>query len=865
MQTQSFNTENIHCTNCEGRVKKLLMELNGIKQVDVNVLRKTMRVEFDEQVINTAQIISAMEQAGYGAKAIQTFENMPQAPIIKTQTQSFNTENIHCTNCEGRVKKLLMELNGIKQVDVNVLRKTMRVEFDEQVINVAQIISAMELAGYGAKAIGAENAVPLIPTMQSINQIIDNNKILSKPKTKLEPIEQSIKSDNDEDSHKMPASLKISLFLAALLMYVAMGDMLSLPLPSVLSSNLTLLALLQLVLCAPILYVNKSIFISGFRAARDGSPNMDTLVGLGSGAAALFGLYGLMRMFLSQDVIVIMHWGHNLYFDSAGMILALIGLGKHFESRARGRASQAIDKLTRLVPSTATCLRNGQEIQVQSHEVVQGDILIVQAGESIAADGVIIQGSAFIDESAITGESLPVEKQVGQSVIGATVSTSGYFQMRVTGVGEQTTLARIIRLVDDALSTKAPIARLADKISAIFVPIIIVIAIISFVVWILSGYGLEFAMSTAISVLVISCPCALGLATPTAIMVGTGMGAERGILFKSAAAIERAQSADTVVLDKTGTITHGKPTVTDIITTDAADEEELLRLAASLERLSEHPLGKAIVEDAKQKKLSLIPQESFTEFKQLPGLGLSAMQGDDLYVVGNARLIAYDDIDNPLEAEENELSLQGKTVLYFAKNKVVLGLIAVADSIKSSSFAAVQELQSLGLNVLMLTGDNEVTAKAVQDKLGIKEIMAQVLPAEKESKIRELQSNGHIVMMVGDGINDAPALARADIGIAIGAGTDIAIQSADMVLMRSDVAQVASAYKLSKAVMRTIIQNLFWAFAYNIVLIPVAAGLLYMPWKISLNPMLAAASMSLSSLTVVGNALRLRTKQGRLV
>ncbi len=652
-------------------------------------------------------------------------------------------------------------------------------------------------------------------------------------------------------------------------MYVAMGDMLSLPLPSVLSNNLTLLAFVQLMLCAPILYVNRRIFSSGLGAALDRSPNMDTLVGLGSGAAALFGVYALLRMVFSQEALVILHWGHNLYFDSAGMILALIGLGKHFESRARGRASEAIDKLTKLVPKMATCIRNGLEVQIPTHEVVQGDILIVQSGQSIAADGVIIQGSAFIDESAITGESLPVEKQVGQDVIGATVSTSGYFQMRVTGVGEQTTLARIIRLVDDALSTKAPIARLADKISAIFVPVIIGIALISFIVWLLSGYGLEFAMSTAISVLVISCPCALGLATPTAIMVGTGMGAERGILFKSAAAIERAQSADIVVLDKTGTITYGKPKVTDIISSSTVEgstsnEDEILRLAASLERLSEHPLGKAIVEEAEQQKLTLISPEQFTDFEQISGLGLKAKQGDDYFIVGNARLLAYEDIDNPLEDKENSLSEQGKTVLYFAKNNTLLGLIAVADSIKPNSAKAVQELQDLGLDVLMLTGDNDTTAKAVQEQLGIKEIMAQVLPEEKEGKIRDLQSNGHIVMMVGDGINDAPALARADVGIAIGAGTDIAIQSADMVLMRSDVQQVVSAYKLSKAVMRTIVQNLFWAFAYNVILIPVAAGLLYMPWKISLNPMLAAASMSLSSLTVVGNALRLRTKQGRL-
>ncbi len=880
MQVQSFNTDNIHCTNCEGRVKKLLLALDGIKQVDVNVLRKTMRVEFDASIVSSEQIISTMVDAGYGASLANsagggTGDNVgtiiPSMPKSTMQTQSFNTENIHCTNCEGRVKKLLLALDGVEQVDVNILRKTMRVEFDANLINPGQIIFAMQHAGYGANTEqgdmeGSKGASKdlFIPTMQYVNQKAKAvpTHSPSSISSKHNDVQASEKKNHaHEDKYPLPLNLKVSLVLAALLMYVAMGDMLSLPLPSVLTSNLVLLAFVQLILCAPILYVNRKIFSSGLGAALDRSPNMDTLVGLGSGAAALFGLYALIRMLFTQDVMVILHWGHNLYFDSAGMILALIGLGKHFESRARGRASQAIDKLTRLVPNIATCIRDGVEVQIPTHEVIQGDILIVQAGQSIAADGVIVQGYGFIDESAITGESLPVEKQVGQNVIGATVSTSGYFQMRVTGVGEQTTLARIIRLVDDALSTKAPIARLADKISAIFVPIIIIVAMLSFIVWIVSGYGLEFAMSTAISVLVISCPCALGLATPTAIMVGTGIGAERGILFKSAAAIERAQSADTVVLDKTGTITFGKPKVTDIVSLNSTQEEELLRLAASLERLSEHPLGKAIVEEAEQKSITLISPEQFTEFKQIPGLGLSAKQGDDYFVVGNARLLAYEEIVNHLEDKENSLSKQGKTVLYFAKNNSLLGLIAVADSIKPNSAKAVQELQNLGLDVLMLTGDNVITAQAVQEELGIKEIMAQVLPEEKESKVRELQNNGHIVMMVGDGINDAPALARADVGIAIGAGTDIAIQSADMVLMRSDVEQVVSAYKLSKAVMRTIMQNLFWAFAYNIILIPVAAGLLYMPWKISLNPMLAAASMSLSSLTVVGNALRLRSKK----
>ncbi len=871
MQIQDFATENIHCTNCEGRVKKLLHAIEGISNAQVNVLRKTMRVEFDEQQISVPMIVAAMEQAGYQASPIQGSNAVTLIPTMQEVTSSkissalhgvakspkkktdkhvqvFNTENIHCTNCEGRVKNILNAIEGIKQVDVNVLRKTMRVEFDPEQINIAKIITAMEEAGYKAS--------PVDDVAQSNVQIPTMQEITGKPK-------ENTPTNTQKKTDPIPTNLTISLIFASLLMYVAMGEMLALPLPTMLKGpqNIALLALLQLLLCAPILYANRHIFRSGLAAAMDKSPNMDTLVGLGSAAAAIFGIYALMRITLSQDAAIIEHWGNNLYFDSAGMILALIGLGKHFESKARRRASKAIDELTNLTPTTAICLRNGQEITIPTRDVVKGDILIVHAGQSIAADGIITQGTAFIDESIITGESLPVEKSIGQKVIGASISTSGYFQMQVTGVGEQTTLARIIRLVDEALSTKAPIARLADRISAIFVPIIISIALLSFASWLLLGYGLEFAMSAAISVLVISCPCALGLATPTAIMVGTGMGAERGILFKSAAAIELIHTANTVVLDKTGTLTHGKPKVTDIIPVQAGHEQELLQIAASIEQFSEHPLGQAIVKEAEARDVKLTPAEEFKNFKQLPGLGLTLNLGDTSYMAGNVRLLAYENIENTLNAHENSLNKQGKTELYFTKDNVLLGIIAVADSIKANSAKAVQELQELGLNVLMLTGDNQSTAEAIQAQVGIKEIMAQVLPAEKEGKIRSLQEQSQRVIMVGDGINDAPALARADIGIAIGTGTDIAMQSADVVLMTGDVAQVASAYKLSQAVMRTIRQNLFWAFAYNIVLIPVAAGLLYIPFSISLNPMFAAASMSLSSLTVVGNALRLKTQQ----
>ncbi len=799
--------------------------------------------------------------------------------------QFFTTEGIHCSACEGRVTKLLMPLEGVDSVQVNVLRKNMYVTYDENSISLENIIAILAKNGYTAKPDREESA------SKEMGQDLQELSF-AKPKNLIPPMTQEAAKPSCCASQKntieptpftvvppaeacapsvqtMPASLKVSLFFAVLLMYVAMAPMLSLPIFALLDpmKNPFFAACVQGLLCAPILWAHKRIFISGYRAAISGSPNMDTLVGLGSMAAAVFGLYALVRMTLAGgEMIVLLHWSHNLYFDSAGMIVALIGLGKYFENKARGRASDAIDALLRLAPATALVLRDGKEMTIATKDVVKDDILIVHSGQSIAADGIVTQGSAYVDESALTGESLPVEKQAGDKVTGATVSQSGYFQMRVTGVGQETTLARIVRLVDEATASKAPIARLADRISAVFVPIIIGIAILSFVAWLMLGQGLEFAMSIAISVLVISCPCALGLATPTAIMVGMGLGAEKGILFKTAAAIERMQGIDTVVFDKTGTLTLGKPQVTDMLSLDAEKmcEKEMLRLAASVERLSEHPLGNAIVQKAKEQELTLIPRESMTDFTQKIGIGVEAVHEGKRLVVGNARMLMVENISNipeDLSVKAKTLAAQGKTVLYVLMGKNLLGFIAVADSIKDSSKQAVHDLQKLGLKLFMLTGDNALTSEHVQKTLGIDAAFAEMLPHDKEAKIRELQEKGHLVAMVGDGINDAPALARAHVGIAIGQGTDIAMQSADMVLMQSDIKHVAKAYTLSKATMRTIKQNLFWAFAYNIVLIPLAAGVFYFPLGWTLNPMIAAASMSLSSLTVVSNALRLKTQK----
>ncbi len=748
---------------------------------------------------------------------------------------SFHIENVHCTNCSGRVEKLLTALPVVASVGVNVLRKSMEVTLHDAYANDARthantVIEAMQGAGYGASLVN---------------------------ETDLPPSQDKAQNQKNPPENTVPPTLLASICLSLILMYIAMG-----PLPEgvaqwLRTENIALFVSLQALLCAPVLYFHKNIFISGARAMRAQSPNMDSLVGLGASAAVLF---SICQIFWANSITPenSQHWAHNLYFDAAAMILALISLGKHFEEKARKRTSSAIDSLLRLAPKTALRLENGAEITVETQDIRKGDTLVVHAGQSIAADGIVSMGSAFVNESFLTGESIPVEKHVGDTVIGATISTSGFFHMTVTGVGEATTLARIVRLVDEAMLSKAPIARLADRVSAVFVPVIIVIALLTCAVWLLMDASLSFAVARAISVLVISCPCALGLATPTAIMVGAGMGAERGMLFKSAAALERLSTIDTVVIDKTGTLTHGNATVTDILPADDTNKDTLLRFAASIERLSGHPLGQAIVNKALEEKIELIPSEHYEKFEARAGLGVSALLAGQRVLAGNARLLAEENI--PCNTQDESLASQGKTVLYFAQNNTLLGRIAVADTVRETSADAIKHLHSLGLKVLMLTGDNAVTARAVQTQLAIDEVVAEVRPDEKEEKIRALQQQGKRVVMVGDGINDAPALARADVGIAIGAGTDIAMQTADLVLIHNDIAHVCKAYTLSKSVMQTIKQNLFWAFIYNILLIPLAAGLFYIPWGISLNPMWAAASMSISSLTVVCNALRLRRR-----
>ncbi len=754
------------------------------------------------------------------------------------EKERFDVSGMTCSACSARVEKTVAALSGVDEVDVNLLTNSMQVSFDETILSAQAIVAAVERAGYGA----------------SLHRSGEESAGDGRTAPESDAIVLAIQ--------EMKTRLFVSLLFTLPLFYLAMGPMVGLPLPAFFRGpeNALPFAFTQFLLTLPVLFVNRAYYRTGCKTFLARAPNMDTLIALGSGAAVLFGVYAIYKIGTALgrgDAATATHFAMNLYFDSAAMIVSLITLGKFFEARAKGKTSDAIARLMELAPETATLSREGEEVVVPVSAVQVGDVLVVRAGERIPVDGEVVAGSAFVDQSALTGESIPVEKRVGERVSAATINTSGHLRMRATRVGDDTTLAQIIRLVDEATASKAPIGRLADRISGIFVPVVIAIALVATAVWLLLGQGVEFALSIAIAVLVISCPCALGLATPTAIMVGTGRGAAGGILFKSAEAIETAQTVDTVVLDKTGTLTEGKAQLTDLIPAAGIAAGELLTLAASLEKLSGHPMGRAIVQAAEREGLSLSPVDAFT---QTPGAGIGGLIEGRRVCAGNRRVLEQEGLieDEALLHQARQLADQGKTVLFFVREGRFLGMIAVADVLKKSSRRAVAELEAMGLEVIMLTGDNATTAAAVQRQAGIAHVRAEVLPQDKESEIRALQEQGKRVAMVGDGINDAPALARADVGIAIGAGTDVAIESADVVLMKGDLVDVANAIQLSRAVMRTIRQNLFWAFFYNSVGIPVAAGVFYGIWHITLSPMIAAAAMSMSSLSVVGNALRLR-------
>ncbi len=745
--------------------------------------------------------------------------------------QLLDITGMSCSACSSRIEKVVNRMQGVEQMSVNLLKNNAHVTFDESVVNEKAIIARIEKLGFGAKVHAANVAAP-VPQQDTAAQ----------------------------EMEEMRQRLIGSLIFAGLVFYQHMGRMWGWPLPSFIlgQENELINALLQMLWCIPVLFIDRKYFIHGVRNLLSGAPNMDSLIAVGSGASFIYGLYSVFGMayaFGHNCLDLLPGFADALYFEASAVILALVTVGKFMEARAKSHTSDAIKALMNLTPKTALVERHGLQGEIPVEEVVTGDVLIVKSGASVPVDGKIIEGSAALDESALTGESLPVDKTIGDKVIGGTINRSGYFKMEATAIGADTALAKIIALVDEATSSKAPIAKLADKVSGYFVPAVIGIAVLAAVVWLALGASWHFALTIAISVLVISCPCALGLATPTAIMVGTGRGAKSGILIKSATALETAHKIDTVILDKTGTITAGKPVVTDILPIKIT-ENELLAFAAGLEKLSEHPLGEAIVAAAEAKQL-VLPEAG--NYKQIPGQGVTAELAGAECAAGNLKLLEALNVDvSSLMERYDKLAAQGKTPLYFVRAGELLGCIAVADTVKPTSREAIGKLQAMGLRVLMVTGDNQATAEAIRAQVGVDEAVAQVLPQDKEAVIRKLQQEGHIVAMVGDGINDAPALARADIGIAIGAGTDIAIEAADMVLIKSDLLDVAKAICLSRSVMTNIKENLFWAFIYNAVGIPFAAGVFYTAFGWLLNPLIAAAAMSCSSVSVVTNALRLR-------
>lgn len=763
--------------------------------------------------------------------------------------ETYDITGMSCAACSARIEKGISGMEGMQQCSVNLLKNSMTVSYDEAELDSGKIIHQVEDIGYGASLHQTQGSKTTGASGRGKNGATDAAAAAAK---------------------QMKQRLIVSLVFTIPLFYISMGHMAGWPLPPWLlgARNHMIFAFTQFLLVLPVLIAGGHYFKNGLKNLWHRSPNMDSLIALGSGAAFVYGIYAIYKIawgFSIEDMDMVETFGMNLYFESSAMILTLITLGKFMEARAKSKTSEAITKLMDLAPKTAKVLRNGQEEEISVDDVQNGDILVVRDGDTVPVDGKITEGFASVDESAITGESLPVDKQTGDPVTGGTINRTGYFQMEATAVGEHTTLSKIIQLVDDATSSKAPIAKLADRVSSVFVPVVITIALLAAILWLLAGQSFEFALSVAISVLVISCPCALGLATPTAIMVGTGRGAAKGILIKSAEALEITHSIDTVVLDKTGTVTQGKPVVTDVIALEAdgkaAGENtqaytELLQLAFSLEKMSSHPLAEAIVKKAEACSAAF---QEVSDYEMIPGQGIAGTIDKVRCLAGNRKLMETNRIDISVAAGlQEKLADEGKTPLYFAQGGKFLGVIAAADVVKPTSREAIARLQEMGMDVIMLTGDNARTAEAIKKQVGIKTVIADVLPQDKEEKVRQLQEQGHKVAMVGDGINDAPALARADVGIAIGAGTDVAIESADIVLMKSDLMDAASAVSLSRAVMRNIKQNLFWAFFYNAIGIPVAAGVLYPAFHILLNPMIGAAAMSFSSVSVVSNALRLR-------
>ncbi|MBO0423241.1 heavy metal translocating P-type ATPase [Enterococcus plantarum] len=812
MEAKTFDIEGMTCASCAQTVEKATAKLAGVSKASVNLATEKLNVEYDESKLSEQDIQKAVSDAGYEA-------------LRNVQQRTFDIVGMTCASCAQTVEKAISKLRGVTKASVNLATEKMVVDFDPAVLNSADITKAVSDAGY-------------------------------------EAIEQVDSADTvDKDREKKQKHIKdmwqrfwLSAVFTVPLLYVAMGHMIGLPLPAFLDPMMhpATFAMVQLILTIPVLYLGRSFFTVGFKALVKGHPNMDSLVALGTSAAVAYSLYGTAMIFAGDPQFTM-----ALYYESAGVILTLITLGKYFEAVSKGKTSEAIKKLMGLAPKNARVFRDGQEMEIPVDSVQLDDTIIVRPGEKIPVDGVVIEGSSAIDESMLTGESMPVEKKVGDNVIGASINKNGSFRFKATKVGKDTALSQIIKLVEDAQGSKAPIAKMADKISGVFVPIVMVLAVLAGLAWYFLGQeSWVFALTITISVLVIACPCALGLATPTAIMVGTGKGAENGVLIKSGDALETTHKIQTIVFDKTGTITEGKPKVTDIITANGMEQEALLRLAASAEKGSEHPLGEAIVNGAEEKNLTFASTEKFVA---IPGHGIEVTIEGSRLLLGNKKLMDDRNISlGDLGATSDQLAEQGKTPMYIAKDGSIAGIIAVADTIKPNSVPAIKKLHQMGIEVAMITGDNKRTAYAIAKQVGIDRVLSEVLPEDKANEVMKLQKEGRKVAMVGDGINDAPALAQADIGIAIGSGTDVAMESADIVLMRSDLMDVPTAVELSKATIKNIKENLFWAFAYNTLGIPVAMGVLYLFGGPLLNPMIAGAAMSFSSVSVLLNALRLK-------
>ena len=807
-----YNIEGMTCASCAQTVEKVVSKVPSVEEASVNLATEKLTVSFDENSANEEAVIKAVDDAGYQV-------------VMPGEHMQYDIDGMTCASCSQTIEKVINKLDGVQSASVNLATEKMVVDFNPSELSSNDIMEAVKNSGYSAK--------------ESLSQ--EAQADLDKEKK-----EKHIK--------KMWSRFWQSAVLTVPLLYIAMGEMVGLPIPEMIHPMVypERFALLQLALTIPVLIIGRPFFIVGFRALFKGHPNMDSLVALGTSAAALYSLYGTIMVLLGDH-----HFAMNLYYESAAVILTLITLGKYFEAVSKGKTSEAIKKLMGLAPKTAIVIRDGVETEISVDDVVLGDVIVVKPGDKIPVDGVIVSGTSAVDESMLTGESIPIEKKAGDKVIGASINKNGSFQFEATKVGKDTTLSQIIKLVEDAQGSKAPIAQLADKVSGVFVPIVIVLAILSGVAWYFLGQeSWVFALTIIISVLVIACPCALGLATPTAIMVGTGKGAENGVLIKSGDALETTHKIETIVFDKTGTITEGKPVVTDILVTGSLSKDDFLLLAASAEKGSEHPLGEAIVLAAEEKGMSF---KEIDHFVAIPGHGIEVEIEKETFILGNKKLMVERQIDLlDFEEESNRLAKEGKTPMYIANSHELLGIIAVADTIKESSLKAIKKLHRMGLEVAMLTGDNKRTAEAIAKQVGIDRVLSEVLPEDKANEVKKLQQEGKKVAMVGDGINDAPALAQADIGIAIGSGTDVAMESADIVLMRSDLMDVPTAIELSHATIKNIKENLFWAFLYNTLGIPVAMGLLYLFGGPLLNPMIAGAAMSFSSVSVLLNALRLK-------